>query len=52
MEGDPVSSVSEGIVAALAAGDFHLFPDSTAKEMWGIYQGYASAAIEPQALAS
>ena len=29
--GEPPSLVSEGIVAALRAGDFHLFPDSMAK---------------------
>ena len=27
---DPPSLVGDGIVAALAAGDFHLFPDSMA----------------------
>jgi len=42
---DPVTSVSEGIVAALASGNFHLFPDTMAKEFEAAYQGYAGALI-------
>mgnify|MGYP003683098115 CR=1 FL=1 len=45
LEGDPASSVSEGVVAALENGDFHLFPDTTAKEIWGAYQSFADAVI-------
>ena len=45
LEGSPVSVVSEGIVAALERGDFHLFPDETAKNIWAAYQGYASAVM-------
>lgn len=48
-EGDAVETVSGGIVSALARGDFHLFPDRTAKEIWSAYQAYASAVVESQA---
>jgi len=43
---EPVSLVSEGIVNALKAGDFHLFPDSMAQNIWEGYQGFASSVIE------
>jgi NAD(P)-dependent dehydrogenase (short-subunit alcohol dehydrogenase family) len=43
--GDPTSSVSEGIVTALARGDFHLFPDSMAKQVQGAYQSFADNII-------
>ncbi len=42
---DPASVVSEGIVSALAAGDFHLFPDTVAKHFETAYQGYSDAMI-------
>lgn len=47
----PTSDVSEGIIAALAAGDFHLFPDAVAKQFEGAYQGFSDAIItaEPAA---
>ena len=44
-EGDTVTSVSEGIVAALAAGDFHLFPDTMAKQVEAAYASYAENVI-------
>lgn len=44
--GEPASVVSEGIVAALKAGDFHLFPDSMAKDFQAQYQSYATNIIE------
>lgn len=47
-EADPPSMVAEAIVAALAAGDFHLFPDTFAKEIGGAYAGFAEAVIEGQ----
>ncbi|MEE9338151.1 MAG: SDR family oxidoreductase [Methylococcaceae bacterium] len=43
---EPASLVSEGIVNALKAGDFHLFPDSIAQNIWEAYQSFASAVIE------
>lgn len=48
--GEPTSVVSEGIVNALKAGDFHLFPDSMAKQFESAYNSYATNFIEtPQA---
>jgi NAD(P)-dependent dehydrogenase (short-subunit alcohol dehydrogenase family) len=35
------SVVSEGIVSALAAGDFHLFPDEMAKMFEGAYKSFS-----------
>ncbi len=43
---EPASLVSEGIVNALKAGDFHLFPDSIAQNIWEAYQSFASSVIE------
>ena len=43
---EPPSLVAEGIVAALKAGDFHLFPDSMAKQFWGAYQSFAENIVE------
>ncbi|MEP2280382.1 SDR family oxidoreductase [Maribacter sp.] len=40
-EGAATSEISEGIVTALAAGDFHLFPDDMAKQFEGAYQEFA-----------
>lgn len=44
-ETSPVSAVSEGIVSALAAGDFHLFPDSFAKQYEAAYQGFSDEIV-------
>ena len=44
-ESDPASSVADGIIAALASGDFHVFPDSMAKNVQAAYQGFADAVI-------
>lgn len=43
---DPPSVVSEGIVAALKAGDFHLFPDRMAKDFEKAYHNFAEGIIE------
>jgi NAD(P)-dependent dehydrogenase (short-subunit alcohol dehydrogenase family) len=43
---EPPSLVAEGIVAALKAGDFHLFPGSIAQKIWDDYQGFAENIIE------
>jgi NAD(P)-dependent dehydrogenase (short-subunit alcohol dehydrogenase family) len=42
---DSVECVSEGIVEALAQGEFHLFPDAMAKQIQGAYQSYSDAII-------
>ncbi len=43
---DSPSVVSEGIVAALKAGDFHLFPDRMAKDFEKAYHNFAEGIIE------
>ncbi len=43
---EPPSLVSNGIIDALKAGDFHLFPDSMAKQIGGAYQGFAENIVE------
>lgn len=48
-ESDPASSVADGIISALASGDFHVFPDSMAKEVQAAYQGFADAVINAPA---
>jgi short-subunit dehydrogenase len=45
---DPPSLVADGIVAALAAGEFHVFPDKMAKKFWAAYEGFARAIVEPE----
>ena len=46
--GEPASVVGEGIVSALKAGEFHLFPDSMAKQFEEAYQSYAENIIEAE----
>ncbi|MEO7559708.1 MAG: SDR family oxidoreductase [Nitrosospira sp.] len=43
---EPASLVGEGIVTALKAGDFHLFPDSMAKRVGSAYQRFSESVIE------
>ncbi|TWU00078.1 (S)-1-Phenylethanol dehydrogenase [Botrimarina colliarenosi] len=45
-DSDPPLVVAEGIVAALAAGDFHLFPDKMAKQFGEAYAGFAAGVID------
>ncbi|VAW45520.1 3-oxoacyl-[acyl-carrier protein] reductase [hydrothermal vent metagenome] len=44
---EPSSVVSEGIVKALQTGEFHLFPDTIAKNIESVYKNYAINIIEP-----
>jgi hypothetical protein len=44
---EPPSLVGEGIVTALRDGEFHVFPDSMAKELGSLYRSYAESVIEP-----
>jgi hypothetical protein len=37
--------VSEGIINALEAGDFHLFPDEMAKQIEAAYQSFSDNVI-------
>ncbi len=43
---DPPSMVSEGIIAALKTDDFHLFPDTMAKQVGSVYQSFAKSIVE------
>jgi len=43
---EPASLVSNGIVASLKAGDFHLFPDTMAKQIGSAYASFAEAIVE------
>ncbi|WP_242051722.1 hypothetical protein [Nostoc sp. FACHB-280] len=42
----PPSLVADGIIKALKAGDFHVFPDSVAKQMGDAYQSFAENVVE------
>lgn len=46
---EPSKVVADGIVASLKAGDYHLFPDSNAKQFGEAYASYAQAFIEAEA---
>lgn len=43
---EPASLVADAIVAGLAAGEFHVFPDTMARKVWSAYQGFARAVVE------
>ena len=43
---EPPSLVGEALVAAMAEGEFHVFPDSMAKQIGGAYAGFAAGVIE------
>lgn len=45
---DPASMVSEGIVESLKAGDFHLFPDTMAKDFEKAYEPFAKGIVEAE----
>lgn len=41
--------VANGIIAGLAAGEFHVFPDSMAQDFWKGYRDFAKAFVESDA---
>ncbi|MGB5621425.1 MAG: SDR family oxidoreductase [Gammaproteobacteria bacterium] len=43
---EPPALVVDSVIEALRAGDFHTFPDSMAKQVGGVYQGFAENVIE------
>ena len=45
---DPPQLVGDGIVAALKAGDYHLFPDTMAKQIGGAYAAFAAGVVEAE----
>lgn len=42
---EPPHVVADGIIKTLEAGEFHLFPDTVAKQFEAAYQGYSDAFI-------
>jgi len=45
---EPVTLVSEGIIASLASGVFHFYPDSMARDMGAAYASFAEQVIESE----
>jgi len=45
---DAPQTVADGIVNALREGEFHLFPDKVASELWQQYKGFATPVIEAE----
>jgi short-subunit dehydrogenase len=45
---ESTSVVAEGIIDALKAGDFHLFPDTMAKQFEAAYKSYAENITEAE----
>ncbi len=45
---EPPTLVAKGIIDALRAGDFHVFPDSMAKQIGGAYQSFAENVVEAE----
>ena len=43
---EPPELVGEALVAALKAGEFHVFPDSMAKQIGEAYQSFISSHLE------
>ncbi|MGB3240145.1 MAG: SDR family oxidoreductase [Geitlerinemataceae cyanobacterium] len=43
---EPPSLVADGIIEALKVGDFHVFPDSMAKQIGGAYKSFAENIVE------
>lgn len=43
---EPASLVADAIIAALRVGEFHVFPDSVAKQLGGAYASFAGTVIE------
>lgn len=43
---EPPQLVPEAIIAALESGDFHVFPDSMAKQIGGAYASFAENVVE------
>ncbi|MCG8649435.1 MAG: SDR family oxidoreductase [Pirellulales bacterium] len=45
---EPASQVSEATIAALAAGEFHVYPDTMARQIGGAYESFAKSVIETE----
>jgi NAD(P)-dependent dehydrogenase (short-subunit alcohol dehydrogenase family) len=49
---EPAELVPQAILAALAAGEFHVYPDSMAKQIGGAYAGFARDIVEADLMAA
>ena len=49
---EPASLVSDAIITGLKQGDFHVFPDTMAKQIEGAYQSYAENIVEANLMES
>ena len=47
---EPVVLVPQAILAAMQAGEFHVFPDTMAKQIAGAYQNFATNVVEANLL--
>ncbi|MEM6329754.1 MAG: SDR family oxidoreductase [Planctomycetota bacterium] len=45
-QADPPGVVAEAVIAGLAAGDFHAFPDTMAQQVGAAYDGFARHVVE------
>jgi len=43
---EPAELVAQGILSAMTNNDFHIFPDTVAKQMGGVYENFASNIVE------
>lgn len=43
---EPPAVVADAILKGLAVGDFHVFPDSMARQFWQAYESFAKSMIE------
>ncbi len=46
MEGESPSIVGDGIVSALASGEFHFFAGTLATQLWSAYESFARGVVE------
>ncbi|MCA9042067.1 MAG: SDR family oxidoreductase [Planctomycetaceae bacterium] len=46
---EPPELVAEGFLKALSNDDYHVFPDTMAKNFWQAYKAFAQGVVEPQA---
>ena len=49
---EPAELVPQAILAALEGGEFHVYPDSMAKQIGGAYAGFARDIVEADLMAA
>lgn len=45
---EPPSLVADGIINALQTGEFHVFPDTMARQIGAAYQSFAESVVEAE----